>query len=249
MGSIRTTGKASGILAAAALLAACAATQPPPRAPLQDAEALTRAALAATRMGAGMEVRRRADGQLALVAPGAPVAAAMVRTRAPDLAVMPAEPARGEPAPVAQAAPAAPAVTAQVMIPPVIGQPPASAPAQPASPADRTKEVQQALLAWRLAWELGDYASYVRFYDPAFKGDAGSRAQWEKQRRSRLGNGKIGVKLDNVRTTLVSDSEADIEFVQHYSSGRHSDVGNKRLKMKREGGAWRITEETWTPRR
>ena len=225
MSRIAGTEVAAGALALA-LLSACSTGAPPPRVPLQDAEALTRAALAATRMGAGVEVRSNGNGQVALLHAGAAPAAAPL----PEL----------PPA-------AAPAVTAQVTIPPIIGKPPPPAPAAPA--ADRNQEVQQMLLAWRLAWELGDFGNYVRFYDPAFKGDAPSRQQWEKQRRARLANARIGLRMDNVRTTLLSDEEAEVQFVQHYSSGRHADVGDKRMKLRRVNGAWRITQESWTPRR
>ena len=111
----------------------------------------------------------------------------------------------------------------------------------------RAKEVQQALEVWRLSWELGDADLYLRFYDPEFKGDAGSRKAWEQQRRARLANAKINVKVEKPQTTLVSDTEAEIRFVQHYRSAQHQDVGEKVLKMRRTGGAWKITSESWTP--
>ena len=113
----------------------------------------------------------------------------------------------------------------------------------------RAKEVQQALEVWRLSWELGDAEVYLRCYDPEFKGDAASRRAWEQLRRARLANAKINVKLEKPQTTLVSDSEAEIRFVQHYSSAAHKDVGEKTLKMRRSGGAWKITSESWTPAR
>lgn len=117
------------------------------------------------------------------------------------------------------------------------------------APVDRRGEVQQAVQAWKLAWELGDADTYLRFYDPAFKGDAGSRQQWEKQRRARLANRDIAVRLEQVRTRMLGDGEAEVQFVQHYTSGGHRDVGAKRVQMKRVGGAWRITGERWKARR
>lgn len=121
-------------------------------------------------------------------------------------------------------------------------------PVQHDAPA-RLKEVQQALEVWRLSWELGDTEVYLRFYDPQFKGDAASRRAWEQQRRARLANTRINVKLEKPKTTLVGDSEAEVRFVQHYTSAAHQDVGEKVLKMRRAGGAWKITAEHWTPAR
>ena len=114
---------------------------------------------------------------------------------------------------------------------------------------ERQREIEQALEAWKLAWELGETDMYLRFYDPAFHGQAASRAAWERQRRTRLGNRRIAVELQDLRIRVVSDSEAEVKFVQHYSSTAHGDAGEKRLRLRRAGGAWRITEELWTPRR
>lgn len=109
-------------------------------------------------------------------------------------------------------------------------------------------EVRQALEAWRLAWELGEASTYLRFYDPSFQPQRGSRTTWEKQRRARLARKDITVKLEDVRTTRTGDDAVEVRFVQHYTAGRIKDVGEKRLKMKRVNGAWRITQETWSRR-
>ena len=113
---------------------------------------------------------------------------------------------------------------------------------------ERVREVEQAIEAWRLAWELGEPDMYLRFYEPGFKGRAVSRAQWERQRRARLAREKITIKVDRLRIALVSDTEADVRFVQRYSAGGHRDVGEKHLRMRRSGGAWRITQESWKRR-
>lgn len=110
---------------------------------------------------------------------------------------------------------------------------------------DRRPEIEQTMQAWKLAWELGDADTYLRFYESTFRGDAPSRQQWEQQRRTRLANRDIGVRFDQVRTRMLSDTEAEVQFVQHYTSGQHQDRGSKRLQMKRVGGAWKITRESW----
>ena len=110
---------------------------------------------------------------------------------------------------------------------------------------DAVREVRQALEAWRLAWELGDFKSYQSIYDPAFMGAESSRKEWEQQRRSRLARKDIAVKIEKLEARLVNDSEMEVRFIQHYSAGRRSDTGEKRMTLKRVKGAWLITQETW----
>jgi hypothetical protein len=128
---------------------------------------------------------------------------------------------------------------------PVVILPPETEPAS----VNRKAEIEQAVQAWKLSWELGEADTYLRFYDPGFKGDAPSRQQWERQRRARLARKDIGVRFDQLRTRMLGENEAEVQFVQHYASGRHRDVGDKRLHLKRVNGAWRITQESWKARR
>ena len=113
----------------------------------------------------------------------------------------------------------------------------------------RKAEIEQMLEAWRLAWELGEWPAYERFYDPHFHGSADSRKAWEKQRRARLARKDVSVKLENIRIDLEYPYRAQARFVQRYSSKEHTDVGTKRLHLVRAHGAWRITQEDWRPQR
>ncbi len=225
MKKTRTGSCAAVALVGTALLTACAGYTP--HAPLQtfvvqDADAFTRAAVAATQSRAAMQAVQTAPGRVALVPVGTAMAAA---------------PAQAAPAAIAAAAP--PAVLAAG---PVVILPPET---QVVSTDDRRSEIEKALQAWKLAWELGEADTYLRFYESSFRGEAPSRQQWERQRRARLANKDIGVRFDQVRMRILSDTEAEVQFVQHYTSGRHQDVGSKRLQMKRVGGAWKITRESW----
>lgn len=118
---------------------------------------------------------------------------------------------------------------------------------QPAS-VDRRGEVELAVQAWKLSWELGEADTYLRFYDPSFKGDAASRTQWEQLRRARLAHKDIEVRFERLRTRMLGADEAEVQFVQHYTSGQHRDVGDKRLRFQRINGAWKITQESWKAR-
>lgn len=147
--------------------------------------------------------------------------------------------------------PGAPAPTSAPAAGPSAAPSTAQAGAAPATAAaaGRTAEVQQALQAWRQAWELGDVDQYLRFYDAGFKGDAATRQQWEQQRRARIGKQKVSVRAEDVRTRMLNENEAEVQFVQHYSAGGHADVGDKLLRLRRVDGGWKITQESWKARR
>jgi hypothetical protein len=126
----------------------------------------------------------------------------------------------------------------------------AAAPAQPMTEAQYAQyigEVRQTVEAWRLAWELGDVKSYTGLYHPSFKGTAGSRQQWEQQRRARMtGRKDISVKIENLEARPVGAAAIEVRFVQHYTAGKKKDTGVKLMTLRREDGAWRITEESWS---
>lgn len=126
----------------------------------------------------------------------------------------------------------------------IVGAPVFAAP----DPAARA-EIEQMLEAWRLAWELGEWPAYVRFYDPHFHGHAATRKEWERERRQRLARKDVSVKLEDIRIDVEYTYRAQARFVQRYTSKEHSDIGDKRLHLVRVHGAWRITQEDWRPRR
>jgi hypothetical protein len=50
-----------------------------------------------------------------------------------------------------------------------------------------------------------------------------------------------------LRIRVLGADEVEARFEQHYRSRTHSDVGQKLIRMRREGGAWKITQEVWRP--
>ena len=119
---------------------------------------------------------------------------------------------------------------AQVVAPSAPAVAPSALPKAPAAPAISPEQSARDMLeAWRGAWARGD-------------------ADWEKQRRARLGNTGIGLLFDNIRIETDND-RAEIRLVQHYTSAQHSDTGEKHLKLKRLAGVWRIIGEDWVPMR
>jgi adhesin transport system outer membrane protein len=127
------------------------------------------------------------------------------------------------------AAPTAPAATL-----------PATAP--PTAPA--AVSVSQRLLDWSQAWQDKDAAAYAAFYDPSFKPENGTRAQWLANRAVLLRKeGPITVKLSNVQRKTLSPTLVETSFDLAYSATDLQDNVRKTLTWKRSGGTWTIVRE------
>lgn len=202
-----------------------AAPEPLQRAPVQDAQSIL------LTLNEKPRVKPKTLAELGIsVKPAAPQWLARADAQ-PKEAEAPSPAARvALVAPVAPAAPVAPVAQA--------------APVQPAPPV--AEMVLETLEAWRTAWEQGDAARYIGFYDSAYTGGARSRAEWERQRTQRLANGRIRLAMYQVKVQPRSEGEAEVRFVQAYTSGRHSDHGEKHMKLRRESDGWKIVQETWT---
>ncbi len=100
------------------------------------------------------------------------------------------------------------------------------------------------LLAWRKAWAEGDAVAYISYYDADFKGDLPNRAAWERQRRERLSNQSINVQIENL-SVRVLEGVTLAEFTQRYTSGKHADLGSKRMELRKVGDKWLIAVEQW----
>ena len=152
----------------------------------------------------------------------------------------------GEAAPAVSVAPTAP-TTAPA---PMIQTPAATTPsAPPASATSLTPEIaeaiSQAIYDWSSAWSDQNVAAYLASYDPGFDpGDGQTRAQWESQRRARVGApGKVEVRVINPQIDLLSTDRAQVRFIQTYESDTYSDQVTKLLELRQSGGQWRITRE------
>jgi hypothetical protein len=138
------------------------------------------------------------------------------------------------PAPLAPAAtPAVPAIAAATV---------ASAPAQ------ARDAVLAAVGAWAAAWTRRDADGYLAAYAPEFRVPGGlSRAQWETQRRGRIGAAaSIAVGIQEPQVHFADADHATVSFRQDYRSNRVSTVDSKTLRMARRGGHWLIVEELST---
>jgi len=145
----------------------------------------------------------------------------------PANSTKPVQPASPGSAPPAPAAPA-----------------PAAAPKVSAAPESVDRGVLQALEAWRKSWTSRDFASYLSAYAPDFRGDAPSRADWLKERETRIRKAsEIDIRISDTRVRQLDEWRARVDFRQSYRSINFSDDTLKSLLMIMEQGRWLIREE------
>jgi len=152
----------------------------------------------------------------------------VVAQKSPPVAEKPAPPVE-KPAPVAEK--------------PAPVEKPAPAKEKPA--ADASAEVVKAVNAWAQAWSKKDADGYLAHYAKDFKTPGGeARAEWEKQRRSRITSAKsIAVGVASPKVTMSGANQASVSFRQSYRSDTFKGTSNKTLVLVREGGRWLIQEE------
>jgi len=122
---------------------------------------------------------------------------------------------------------------------------PSKTSAPPASTDNQDSAVVAAVSNWAHAWAEQDVAAYLSHYAPEFEtpGQVG-RSDWEKQRRSRLGQPKfIRVEVSEPTVTFKGPNSASVRFRQHYQSDTIDSTGYKTLTMVKSGEKWLIVRE------
>ncbi len=98
--------------------------------------------------------------------------------------------------------------------------------------------------SWAAAWTARDIPKYLAAYAPDFAPEHGSRDEWEKQRRERLGKkGKISVTVSGLQVKSASTGRATATFTQSYESKSLSETSKKVLEFRETNGRWLITRE------
>ncbi len=107
--------------------------------------------------------------------------------------------------------------------------------------------VTDAVDNWAAAWAARDIPRYLSAYAPDFTPEQGTRADWEKLRRERIGKAdKLRVAVSELQVSSYSPGRATANFQQSYQSANHSEKSKKILELREVGGRWLITRE-YTP--
>lgn len=118
-------------------------------------------------------------------------------------------------------------------------------PATPVSDPVACPTPQQFLDLWASAWSSQNVKKYLAFYaSNYYSSRTGSRANWEKQRRERLGKpGFIEVELNDFVITAQTDQRAEVQMIQLYKSDNYQDKTRKLMVLERRESSWQITDE------
>ena len=105
--------------------------------------------------------------------------------------------------------------------------------------------IENAVIAWKRAWESSDVEAYLNHYAADFKPDDGSSLQqWKAVRSDRLnGAENIRISLSNLDIQLESANAAKVAFDQEYQSNSFTDNTHKVLLVRQQEGAWKIARE------
>ena len=115
------------------------------------------------------------------------------------------------------------------------------------SSSNKNKDAELIAFAndWANAWSAKDIDLYLSKYAQDFKtpnGDAFSL--WQTSRRQKISSqGKILVKIEDLKLSMKTDNSARIQFKQKYTSDRLTEMSNKSLVVKKIDGRWLIQEE------
>lgn len=106
-------------------------------------------------------------------------------------------------------------------------------------------EVLDVVRDWARAWSSQDVKAYLGYYGNDFQVPGGqSRKAWEEDRRARIaGKGRISVKVETPQVS-VNGNTATVKFRQVYVSDRLTANTRKTLVLAKQGGKWRIRQET-----
>jgi len=121
------------------------------------------------------------------------------------------------------------------------------APSQPPPPDTKADDVLRAqTLAWAKAWAGKDMEAYLGSYAAEFKGPtARTREEWVEQRRRAVDrNQDIRITLEGLAVRQVSDSRAEVSFLQVYRAVGIAMETRKTLTWDNNGTRWSIVAET-----
>lgn len=180
-------------------------------------------------------------------APAGAQAGASSTTAAAPAAPAPVAAAPATATTVVAAAPvaAAPIAAAPEAAPPAASPPQAAPSASANEEAAIVADVGAALQTWRERWQDGDVDGYLRMYAPSFTGGAGSRADWEQQRRQKMKDARPSIRVEKLEAVRITPQEVELRFVQVYAARRHRDRGNKTMVFQRTPQGWLIADERW----
>ena len=103
------------------------------------------------------------------------------------------------------------------------------------------------IIDWENSWENKDIDTYFSFYLEDYSSDYfDSHELWKKDRYERIikkSSIDIDIKILEIIFDIDEDEIAEVTFEQRYNSNNYSDNINKRIKLIKKQGRWKIFRE------
>ena len=107
--------------------------------------------------------------------------------------------------------------------------------------------IRAIVYAWAQAWEKKDLNNYMTYYSAKFQvGDIDYDLWRERKTKVFKRPGNISVKINDL-WVFVEGNDATASFIQKYQDAKHSDIGEKILKLIHVNSTWQIVSESWLP--
>ncbi|MBN1848102.1 MAG: L,D-transpeptidase family protein [Deltaproteobacteria bacterium] len=109
-------------------------------------------------------------------------------------------------------------------------------------------EVNAFISLWRIAWEQQDLDVYMSCYNKDFESRGMDIEAWRQYKKDL--NDKyesITIKIQDIEIEKRSETQAQVFFTQDFRADEYQDFGLKRMDLVKEGDAWKIKNEIWTP--
>ncbi len=98
---------------------------------------------------------------------------------------------------------------------------------------------------WAKSWNDKDFPTYISFYSADHRPNFKTHIAWVEHRRSRIMRpGAIKVKVSNIEIRAHDENKVIVNFKQTYDSPNYSDKVLKRLRFRRAGSTWKISDES-----
>ncbi|MDQ6991271.1 MAG: peptidylprolyl isomerase [Mariprofundaceae bacterium] len=105
---------------------------------------------------------------------------------------------------------------------------------------------EQAILAWKRAWESQDINAYFSHYSDSFTPESrfATRDAWKIYKRRVIGKQKsIHIQLRQTHIQHIDPQHIRIDFIQNYVTNSLHEQSHKVLHMQLEHNTWKITRE------
>lgn len=114
------------------------------------------------------------------------------------------------------------------------------------NPQAESNRVLTSVKNWLKAWSDKDMETYASFYASNFFSDGMNKKKWvDRKKTISKKYSYIHIKGSDYKVLKLKDGFCEVSFFQIYESSGFNAKGIKSLKLVKEGGSWKISQESW----